>query len=255
MLKEYDGIQIAGLRCAVAANSEEKAADTAVKVAEDLFRDYGIAEEDVRVMIYVTQSPLFMTPSTSFYIAKKLNLGQDCYQYDMKQGATGMLKGAQLIASLLLSFNNADKGLLLIADDGLERDLGKRAMASALLFEHCGKGQSKFWIQNCSLGRYFSRFYQGENDETPCVDNEFLISGKKMLEKQKEEMLGQWQGGNNIPDNTVLCDKYDSAVRLPMLLEKELIQGRSLLGALGAGMSVDIMICDLKKDIYSINQG
>ena len=40
-----------------------------------------------------------------------------------------MLTGIQLVASLMLSLDGAEKGLLLMADDGLKSDTGEQAAA------------------------------------------------------------------------------------------------------------------------------
>lgn len=249
MIKEYSGIRIAGLRNRK-ADQDETGADVAARLAGGFIHDCHVAAEDIKILIYVTQSPLFMTPSTSFYIAKELQLGQECYQYDINQGATGMLSGVQLVASLMESLDAADKGLLLMADDELEGDCGKRAMASALLLEKRDGIDTGIYVQNCSLGNSFSQYYQRDNKDVLHQDEKFLSLGQEVLEKKTEEMLQQCMEKGIVVESRICLQEYDSAVRLPMYLEKEQIEGCTMLGAFGAGISVMTLVCDLKKDIY-----
>lgn len=249
MIKEYSGIRIAGLGNMV-ADLEETAADVAVRLAGKFIHDRNVAGEDIKILIYVTQSPLFMTPSTSFYIAKELQLGQECYQYDINQGATGMLLGIQLVASLMISLDAADKGLLLMADDALESDCGKRAMASAVLLEKDDGTDTGIYVQNCSLGDSFPLYYQRNRKDILHQDESFFEVGQELLEKQIEEITQQCLNRGITVKNKICLQEYDSAVRLPGYLEREQINGCSMIGAFGSGVSVMTLICDLKENIY-----
>lgn len=249
MIKEYSGIYLAGISN-MEAEANETAADVAARLAGEFIHDCQVAIEDIKILIYVTQSPLFMTPSTSFYIAKELQLGQECYQYDINQGAAGMLSGVQLAASLMDSLDAADKSLLLMADDGLESDCGKRAMASAVLLEKGNGTNTGICVQNCSLGHCFSHYYQRNQKDELHQDESFFSFGQEVLGKKTEEMLLQCLEKNITVKNKICLQEFDSAVRLPRYLEKERIQGCSMLGAFGAGISVMTLVCDLKEDIY-----
>ncbi len=249
MIKEYSGIRIAGLRSQREACGK-RAADVAAGLTEELLLSRHVAKGDIKILIYVTQSPLFMTPSTSFYIAKKLQIGQDCFQYDINQGAGGMLIGIQLAASLMLSLDGAEKGLLLMGDDGLKSDTGEETAASALLLEKNKEEDSRIYVKNASLGNSFACCYQGYEDKSIHVDERFFSTGEKLLEKEIEEMSAQCLDRGITPEHKICSPQYDSGVRLPIYLEEKQIIGCSLLAGLGAGISVTTLICDLKKDIY-----
>lgn len=249
MIKEYSGIQIAGLSNLV-ADLDETAADVAVRLAGEFIHDCHVTIEDIKILIYVTQSPLFMTPSTSFYIAKELQLGQDCYQYDINQGAVGMLSGIQLAASLMNSLDAANKSLILMADDELESDCGKRAMASAVLLQKNSGTDTGIYVQNCSLGHCFSHYYQRNQKDELHQDESFFSFGQEVLRKKTEDMLQQCLDKDISVKNKICLQEFDSAVRLPGYLEKERIKGCSMLGAFGAGISVMTLVCDLTEDIY-----
>ncbi|MCI8364011.1 MAG: hypothetical protein HFG34_03555 [Eubacterium sp.] len=251
MLKEYSGIRISGLRSR-RADREKRSADVAAELAEELLLSRHAVKEDIKVLIYVTQSPLFMTPSTSFYIAKKLQIGQDCFQYDINQGAGGMLIGIQLAASLMLSLEGAEKGLLLMADDELKYDTGEQTAASVLLLEKSKEKDSRIYVKNASFGNSFTYYYQGYGDKSVHMDERFLSTGGKLLEKKIEEISAQCLNRGITPEHRICSPQNDSAVRLPIYLEEKQITGCSLLAALGAGLSVTTLICDLKKDIYII---
>lgn len=249
MIKEYSGIRIAGL-CTGTGNWNEKAADVAAALAEELLLNHRIMKEEIKILVYVTQTPLFMTPSTSFYIAKKLQIGQDCFQYDINQGATGMLTGIQLVASLMLSMEEAHKGLLLIAEDDLERQDHKQPIAAALLLEKEGDQDNTLYVKNTALGRCFPLYYKGYEDAMEYQDECFLSLGKEILEKQKKEMAEYCSKNGVCLEHTICIPEYDSAVRLPMYIVKEQIKGYSMLAALGAGMSAATLVCNLGEELY-----
>lgn len=249
MVKEYSGIRIAGV-CSREGSCSEKAADVAAGLAEELLLNHHMAKDEIKILIYVTQTPLFMTPSTSFYIAKKLQLGQDCFQYDINQGASGMLTGIQLVASLMLSMDMADKGLLLMADDDLKSEVGKRSMAAAVLLEKEGDGAGFFYVKNASRGHAFSYYYQENEEQLVYKDERFFSLGQEMLEKQMQEMAADCSKKGIIPEHMICIPDYDSAVRLPMYIERGQIKGCSMLAAFGAGLSVTTLVCDLDEDIY-----
>lgn len=249
MLKEYSGLRIAGVRSKV-GSCNEKAADVATELAEELFLKYHIVKDEIKILIYVTQTPLFMTPSTSFYIAKGLQLGQDCFEYDINQGATGMLTGIQLVASLLLSMDIADKGLLLMADDDLKSGTGKRSIASAVLLAKEVAGAGGIYVKNVSLGHSFTHCYQRDEEEPIYEDDCFFSLGQERLEKQIKETTTDCSKKGIVPEHIICTPEYDSAVRLPMYIEQKQIRGCSMLAAFGAGLSVTTLVCDLGEGIY-----
>lgn len=161
-----------------------------------------------------------------------------------------MLIGIQLAASLMFSLDGAEKGLLLMADDGLKSDTGEQAAASVILLERCKEKESKMYVRNASLGNSFACCYQGYGDKSVHLDERFFSTGEKLLEKEIEEMSAQCLDRGITPEHKICSPQFDSGVRLPIYLEEKQITGCSLLAGLGAGISVTTLVCDLKKDIY-----
>lgn len=73
--------------------------------------------KDIDVLILVTQSPLFVTPSTAFLLHNCLHLKKECLVYDINMGCSGFNAGLHTIASLLSTQQEGAKGIFLIADD------------------------------------------------------------------------------------------------------------------------------------------
>jgi len=99
-------------------------ADLAVSATETVLKNLNWRKEDIRVLIYGTQSPKFLTPSTASYIFKNLGMSFDCITYDIDLGVTAFSNGIQLVSVLLESFGVGEKGILILGEEDSKNDLG-----------------------------------------------------------------------------------------------------------------------------------
>lgn len=85
------------------AREDETAGDLALKAAEKLILEYGIARESIDFVLLCTQSPDFFLPSTSCIIQNKLGLTSRCGAFDFNLGCSGYEYGLAVAKSLIVS--------------------------------------------------------------------------------------------------------------------------------------------------------
>ena len=71
------------------------------EAASQLLDELGWERNTVRALLYVTETPDFVLPSTSFHIQEQLGIGEDCVVYDMNLGCSGWIVGMQTISSIM----------------------------------------------------------------------------------------------------------------------------------------------------------
>lgn len=111
----------------------QAASDLAAVAAEAVLKKTGWSREEIKLLIFVTQTPDLVIPSTAMLIQKRLNIPNTCSCFDINLGCSGFTVGLQVIGSMLSV--TGGKALLLVGDG---RYLGKNPVITAnrLLFGH-----------------------------------------------------------------------------------------------------------------------
>ena len=91
-----------------------KTSDLCMQSANNIFENDVINRHEIDGIIFVTQSPNFMAPSTSIYIQDKLGLRNDLVAFDVNLGCSGFINGLNLSYSLI---NSGLKNILLMVGD------------------------------------------------------------------------------------------------------------------------------------------
>lgn len=130
----------------------QNALDLSASAADTLLDQLNWERDSIKVLIFVTQAPSFVIPSTAFVIQKFLKLSTDCLVFDVNLGCSGYVAGLQIVASLLQGQEEGARGLLLTGDftdiKASERnDLTADAKASMMLF---GSAGSATGLEICS---------------------------------------------------------------------------------------------------------
>jgi len=111
--------------------SYEDITDMAIKAGELLLNKLKWNRDEIRALIYVTQSPEFETPATSMRIQKELGIGKNCTVFDINLGCSGYVAGLQVISNLLISCMDGNKGLLIVGDSA---KVGRSEAGDGMLF-------------------------------------------------------------------------------------------------------------------------
>lgn len=161
MLKEIKGIEIAGISCCIPNKtvmnkdynhqknvlriikaigietrpiSDEKTctSDLVVKSAENIIKNLKWKNQDIDVLVLVTQTPDYLTPATSGILQDKLKLKKSTLVFDINLGCSGYTHGLIAISSLMETLN-LKKGLLAVGDV-TSKLVNKKDNVSNLLF-------------------------------------------------------------------------------------------------------------------------
>lgn len=74
-------------------------------------------EQSIDAVILVTQSPVYLLPSSSFVLHDRLKLKKECFVFDMNMGCAAFNTGLHTLSALLSNQPEGSKGILLIVDD------------------------------------------------------------------------------------------------------------------------------------------
>ena len=124
-------VSLTGIEFRHICDKHQAASDLASIAAEKLMEQLCWSKDEIRVLVFVTQSPDVRTPSTAMIIQKRLDIGEDCLAFDVNLGCTGYVSGLQIVAALLN--NIGGKGLLLVGD-GKYREPDECMDSNILLF-------------------------------------------------------------------------------------------------------------------------
>jgi len=127
------------------ANISETASDLAINAANKLFKEEGVSKSGVDYLIFCTQTPDFVLPTTACVIQERLGLSTSIGAIDVNLGCSGWLYGISMAKGLILG-GMANNVLLLTAETYSKhihpRDKGNRTIfgdgAAATLISSAG---------------------------------------------------------------------------------------------------------------------
>ncbi|MBO5173657.1 MAG: hypothetical protein J6B84_00815 [Eubacterium sp.] len=136
-------IQLTGIYKRHVAEREQRTSDLCYVSAVRLLDKLQWNKEEIGVLVFVTQHPNFATPSTAFFLQKRLELPKECLCFDVNLGCSGFNVGVQIVSSLLQSSIKVKRGLLLVGDTVgkilcAENGLTKDEIAENMMFGSAG---------------------------------------------------------------------------------------------------------------------
>lgn len=93
--------------------------DLCCAAAEKLIADLNWDKKEIEVLIFVTQGPDYIAPSTACIIQDRLGLSKECYASELPLGCSGWVYGLSYAVSLLSS-GCVKKALLMVGDARLQ---------------------------------------------------------------------------------------------------------------------------------------
>ncbi len=127
---------------------DQTAGDFSFSAAKQIMEAGYYQPEEIGVLINLTQTPDYRTPSTALAIQKRLGLSMDCLVFDVNLGCSGFVYGVSLAASILRT-STATKALVTIGDTlARGRRHRKKIMSSntGLLF---GDASTAILVEKC----------------------------------------------------------------------------------------------------------
>ncbi len=109
-------VQATGIRYRRVADEGVSSGDLCALAAEGIVNKLGWSRSEIRVLVFISQTPDYLIPNTSGLLQNRLGLSKDCMALDVNLGCSGYVYGLQLIMALLNSLEPGAKGLLLVGD-------------------------------------------------------------------------------------------------------------------------------------------
>lgn len=118
------------------SSAESSTSSLAINAVERLRKAGKFDPNAIDAVIFVSQTPDYVLPSTACEIQYRLGIKTDCIAYDMNLGCSGFVYGVLAAASLLKM--ESVNGVLLCGGDTLSRIVDHKDAASAPLFGDAG---------------------------------------------------------------------------------------------------------------------
>lgn len=161
--------RITGIKERRVDDGSHMSSDYCISAAKELLRQLQWDTDQIKVMVFVTQNPSLIMPSTAFVIHKYLNLPKDCMVFDVNLGCSGFVSGLHIVASLLQQFETGSKGLLLAGDTQRNPHYiwpnTTDEMADEMLFGTCGTATA-VEVKRKSDCVYFKEMVDGNRYKT-----------------------------------------------------------------------------------------
>lgn len=125
-----------GIRMKHKSGYEQTASDFSYTAAKQIMEAGYYTPDEIGVLINITQTPDYRTPSSAMTIQKRLGISKDCLAFDINLGCSGFVYGASLAASILKT-SSASKALVTVGDTlarGRKHVKLKRSSNTGLLF-------------------------------------------------------------------------------------------------------------------------
>ncbi|MGG0656994.1 ketoacyl-ACP synthase III [Rummeliibacillus pycnus] len=114
------------------ARKDETALDLAVKAAEKLFEKGVCKKEEIDFLLFCTQAPDYILPTSACIIQNKLKMSNNCGALDINLGCSGFIYGLSLAKGLIKS--NQAKSVLLLTADTYSKFVNEKDLSTSLLF-------------------------------------------------------------------------------------------------------------------------
>jgi 3-oxoacyl-[acyl-carrier-protein] synthase III len=203
------------------SSGEETALDMAVKASVILFDEYMISPSTIDFILFCTQSPDYLLPTSACLIQEKLGIPISVGALDFNLGCSGFVYGLLLAQGLI--FSGAVKNVLLLTADTYSKhihpqDKGNRAIfgdaAAATLVSTDGFAE----ILNFSLGT------DGKGAE-----NLIIKTGGSRNKEKKQDVI--FEEGNPISSDFLYMNGSEifnfTLEAVPLLVEKTLAKNNA----------------------------
>lgn len=165
---------------------EQTASDLGFVAAETLLSEKKIDRDTIGALLFVSHSPDYRRPASSFVLQKRLGIGTECVVYDISLGCSGFVYGLSTICSLM-QCSDIDRGLLIVAET-ISKLAHPQDRSTAMLFGDAGSATLiERRKNNCINGLFRSN---GEGYRAIIAP----AGGYRNLNASKELMM--WPDGN-----------------------------------------------------------
>ena len=129
-------IKNTGIKAKRKSGYEQTASDYSYTAAKQIMDAGYYTPDEIGVLINITQTPDYRTPSSAMVLHKRLGLPKNCIAFDINLGCSGFVYGVSIAASIL-NTSREKKGLVTVGDTlsrGRKHMQTKRSSNTSLLF-------------------------------------------------------------------------------------------------------------------------
>lgn len=112
--------------------SDETASDLAIKAAEELFKNETVRKVDIDFILFCTQSPDYILPTSACIIQDKLGLSTNIGALDFNLGCSGYVYGLSLAKGLVLG--GIAKNVLLLTGETYNKHIHPKDKGNRTIF-------------------------------------------------------------------------------------------------------------------------
>ncbi len=109
-------IKMTGIERTHVCKGLQKESDLCRAAAKKLMSHLKWKSEDIKILLFCTQSPDYQLPSTAIDLTTQLGIPKDCMAYDINLGCSAFDLGIQTAAGLLQSQPEHSRALVLVGD-------------------------------------------------------------------------------------------------------------------------------------------
>lgn len=142
-------IKTVGIRYRRIAPQGVTASDLCLSAAEKLIGELNWNRGDIRILVFITQTPDYIIPNTASLLQQKLGLPKSCIAFDANLGCSGYVYGLSIIGSLLQNMPEA-KALLLVGDISTST-ISMQDKSTAPLFSDAGSATALEYNAGCQI--------------------------------------------------------------------------------------------------------
>tara|TARA_B110000305_G_C19396622_1_gene617802 strand:- start:201 stop:1244 length:1044 start_codon:yes stop_codon:yes gene_type:complete len=179
-------IKAIGIESRPVATEKICTSDLIFKSAKYILKKLNWNKNDIDILIFVSQTPDYLTPATSGILQNKLKLKKSTFVLDINLGCSGYTHGLITIASLMQNLK-LKKGLLAVGDVTTKL-VNKKDNVSNLLFGDAGSVTALLNTENKSNKIICDYYSDGSGFEDIIVNSHSLSGRNKISKRQLKEL-------------------------------------------------------------------
>ena len=125
-----------GVKSNYITSENETTSDLCYFAAKKLLNEIKWDSSTIDILIFVSQTPDYLMPSTSCLLQEKLKLKKTTAVFDINLGCSGYVYGLWICSSILK--NSGAKRALLLVGDTISKTIGKKDISNKILFGDAG---------------------------------------------------------------------------------------------------------------------
>ncbi len=174
------------------ASENETASDLAVKASEKLIAEYNIDKSTIDYVIFVTQSPDYILPTTACIIQDRLGLSTSIGAIDINQGCSGFIVGLSIAKGLI--YAGIAKNILLLTAETYSKYIHPKDKGNMTIF---GDAAAATWVTTEGFAeiKNFSFGTDGRGAE-----NLIVKTGAQRFNKPKNDLTFDEKGNPKSSD-------------------------------------------------------